>query len=340
MSRISRLIPAFAIAILAGCGNGTVIGGGGIPTPAPSVSPNVSFEYSVPTANAGPATLAAGPDGYVYFTEESASKIARVSTGGTFGEIATTTASAGPLSIIVGPDSEMWFTENTAGKIAKMTTAFAATDLTEYTIPWGGSTPAFLSRGVPSGVMYFTDPATNAIGQVATDGTFNGPFAIPTANANPQGIAIGPDNKMWFTETNASKIGILDPTTNAISEVQVTAGSKPTAIVEGSDGAMWFTENIAGGAKLGRMTTQHQYTEYALTGANSATGLTVDLFGNLAITDTANSTIGVFTLSGQTFKEYATKTASAGPQWIVIGPDGKLYFTEFAADKIGQFTYF
>ncbi|HET7815264.1 MAG TPA: hypothetical protein VFL13_12940, partial [Candidatus Baltobacteraceae bacterium] len=188
MSRISRLMPAFAVLILAGCGNGTVIGGGGTSTPAP-VTVSVSFEYSIPTANAGPAALVTGTDGYIYFTEQTASKIGRLTTGGSFSELATTTAAAGPASIIVGPDNATWFAESAVGKIGKVTTTFTAAAMNEYTVPWAGSTPSFLSRGVPSGSMYFTDPGANAIGQVQTDGTFSGPFAIPTAAAGPHGIA-------------------------------------------------------------------------------------------------------------------------------------------------------
>jgi hypothetical protein len=32
-------------------------------------------------------------------------------------------------------------------------------------------------------------------------------FPIPTPNAFPQGITVGPDRALWFTEENANKIG-------------------------------------------------------------------------------------------------------------------------------------
>lgn len=32
-------------------------------------------------------------------------------------------------------------------------------------------------------------------------------YPIPTANSSPQGIAAGPDGNLWFTESNANKIG-------------------------------------------------------------------------------------------------------------------------------------
>jgi virginiamycin B lyase len=34
-------------------------------------------------------------------------------------------------------------------------------------------------------------------------------YDIPTANAGPYGIALGPDGAMWFTENQGNKIGQL-----------------------------------------------------------------------------------------------------------------------------------
>ena len=328
-----------ALFLLAGCGSGTVIGSGPTPT-APPVTPNVSFEYSVPTANANPLAIAAGADGFLYFTENAASKIGRLSTGGSFTELATKTAAALPTGITLGPNGSMWWAQPGAHSIATVTSGFAAADITEYAIPWANSAPQNLARGVVQNSLYFTDPGANAIGRVLTDGTFAGPFTIPTAASNPVAIVTGPDNKMWFTENAASKIGILDPATNAISETPIAAGAHPDYIVQGPDGAMWFTENVAGAPKLGRLTTSMVYTEFPLTGAQSATGLLVDLFGDLVIADPAASKIGIFKIGSQNFTEYATKTAAASPDFVTLGPDGRIYFTEPAANKIGQFSYF
>ncbi len=344
MSRTHRSIPSAALCavltalLLAGCGKGTVIGSGPSPTSSPIV-PNVDFEYPITTPASEPATITTGVNGYLYFTELATSKIGQLSTGGAVTELATKTAAAGPTSIIVGPDNNIWYTEANIHSIATFT-SFLAASQTEYTIPWANSTPNFITRGAPFNSMYFTDTGANAIGEILATGTFAGPFAIPTAASSPQGIVTGPDNNEWFTEYATAKIGILNTTTNAITEIPVTAGSHPDIIAQGPDGALWFTENIAGAAKLGRMTTAHAYTEYALTGAHSAVGLAVDLAGDLVVTDPANNAIGVFKIGSQTYTEYPIGTAGSNPLWITLGPEGKMYFTEFSANKIGQFSYF
>ncbi len=323
---------------LAGCGHGGVIGSGPLPTPTPTI-PMVTNEFAIPTANSGPWTIMSAPNGYLYFTEQTASKIGQVTTGGVMTEIPTPTSAAGPTQIILGPDSHVWFTEAAAGQMGTFS-VFNSTDFTEYKIPWAGATPTSIAVGSPTNSMYFIDSSHNAIGRVMTDGTFSGPYAIPTANSGAQDLVTGPDLNIWFTEYNAGKIGHFNVATNTVdTEYALPAGAKPDTIIVGQDGALWFTDDNPAAPALGRITTSGLITEYPLTGAKSAVGLVQDVQNNLDITDSVNSAIGVFNPTTKTFTEYPTKTASADPLWIALGPDRLLYFTENAANKIGQFDY-
>jgi virginiamycin B lyase len=325
----------------AGCGNRQVIGSGPLPTPTPA-TPNVSFEYKVPTANASPAAIVTGRDGFLYFTEQAASKIGQLTPGGSFKEISTKTAAAAPADIIVGADNLIWFTEPAVHKIAQITNFTATSNPTnEYTVPWANAAPAFITGGSALNTMYFTDPANSAIGEVTTSGTFTGPFATLTPNADPLGIALGPDNNIWFCENSVDKIGHLVPSTNTIDrEFALSAGAHPVNIIQGPDGAMWFTENNPAGPKLGRLTTTGVLNEYTLTGAKSATGLALNIFGNFVITDAGDNAIGVFTVNTLTYTEFAIPTANSNPTSVTIGPDARMYFTETAGNQIGQFSYF
>src|SRR4029077_3365753 len=62
-----------------------------------------------------------------------------------------------------------------------------------------------------------------------------------TPGSGPQGIAMGPDGNMWFTEFGADKIGRITPT-GAVTEFPLTSGAMPFDIAAGHDGAMWFSE--------------------------------------------------------------------------------------------------
>src|SRR6516164_5358073 len=68
-------------------------------------------------------------------------------------------------------------------------------------------------------------------------------FPVPTASAGLYYISAGPDGNLWFTEFDASKIGMVNPTTHAISEFATpTANAGPRGITLGPDGNLWFTE--------------------------------------------------------------------------------------------------
>jgi streptogramin lyase len=52
-------------------------------------------------------------------------------------------------------------------------------------------------------------------------------FSLSTAGSLPNGITMGPDGALWFTETGANKIGRVT-TAGVISEFPIpTAGSQP-----------------------------------------------------------------------------------------------------------------
>src|SRR4051812_3910877 len=46
-------------------------------------------------------------------------------------------------------------------------------------------------------------------------------FPLPTPNNAPYWITAGPDGNLWFTEQGANQIGMINPTTHAITEFPV-----------------------------------------------------------------------------------------------------------------------
>lgn len=68
---------------------------------------------------------------------------------------------------------------------------------------------------------------------------------VPTIEAEPFGITLGPDGNLWFTESNASKIGRLSARAGFKEYPLSTPNSMPIGITTGPDGNLWFTE--AGG---------------------------------------------------------------------------------------------
>ena len=80
----------------------------------------------------------------------------------------------------------------------------------------------------------------------------------------PSGITTGPDGNLWFTDRGGNAIGMINPTTHAISEFTIpTANCWPYGITVGPDGNLWFTE--AFGNKIGEINpTTHAITEFVV----------------------------------------------------------------------------
>jgi virginiamycin B lyase len=73
---------------------------------------------------------------------------------------------------------------------------------------------------------------------------------LPTGSS-PEGITLGPDGAMWFTEQSGNRIGRIS-TAGALSEVDVpTLASQPFGITSGRDGRLYFTEY--GGNRIGKV---------------------------------------------------------------------------------------
>jgi virginiamycin B lyase len=333
--RSAGLVPAaLALLALAACSGGTVIGSGPLPTPTPVV-PNVSAEFSVPTAASAPQGITLGSDGFIYFVETAGNKIVKMTTGGIFTEMSVPTINAGPFGVTGLPDGSIWYTENTASQIAML----SGTTSTEFPLPTANAGPTYIVRG-PDGALWFSETNANKLGRIDVSGNVT-EFPVPTANAGLAGLVGYSDGGIWIAESNASAIVRFDVTAKTFSAPHptLTANAAPTQIVVCPDGqTLCFTENNA--AKLGQITPAGVVTEHSLAPAASAFGLINGADFNLYFTDRAQNKIGQ--ISGISFgvTEFPIPTAASQASFLSLGPDAEIYFTETAANKVGRLTYF
>lgn len=98
---------------------------GRIPTTATTTSPQIT-EYLTPTNGemgrpSGPKGIVSGPDGDLWFVEETAGQIGRITPSGTITEFGTIAPASLPADIAVGADNNLWATEQfSEGHIARV----------------------------------------------------------------------------------------------------------------------------------------------------------------------------------------------------------------------------
>ncbi len=177
----------------------------------PGYNTVVSIDRMTPTGTitefmspvlSGPAGLAAGPDGALWFANALNSTIGRVTTSGTFTAF-TSPLITGPTDITAGPDGAVWFTNG--GSIGRITTSGTVTRYfsPSITSPWSITTG-------PDGDLWFTNYSGSTIGRITTSGIVTAHYTDPGILV-PWDITTGPDGDLWFTNYGNDTIGRITP---------------------------------------------------------------------------------------------------------------------------------
>jgi len=88
-------------------------------------------EYSLPTVSAFPRSITAGSDGNVWFVENGAVQIGKITPDGTITEYPAN-LNTDDSTITNGPDGNLWFTAGSTSYIGKITTSGV---VTTYPLP-------------------------------------------------------------------------------------------------------------------------------------------------------------------------------------------------------------
>jgi streptogramin lyase len=130
----------------------------------------VVTEFTIPTMDAGPTDIAAGPNNDLFFTEEVAGKLGRITTSGVITELAP----SGPVGlnqpdgVVLGPDKQIYFVEYAGNKVDRLN---ADGSFTRIPIPSAGSFPLVMAVGSDKN-LWFTESfnssssSSSQIGQV------------------------------------------------------------------------------------------------------------------------------------------------------------------------------
>lgn len=161
-------------------------------------------------------------------------------------------------------------------------------------------------------------------------------FPVPTFGSYPAGITPGPNASMWFTESQANKIGSITPAGVYTEFAIPTSGGAPGGITAGPNNTLWFTES--GANKIGAMTTAGAFTEYPVpTPGSYPDFITLGPGGTLWFTEYTGNNIARLTTTGA-ITEFPVPTAFSSPVGITEGPDAAIWFTESTGNKIGRLT--
>jgi virginiamycin B lyase len=284
-------------------------------------------EFPVPNGG-NPGGITAGPDGALWFTQETSGEIGRMTTTGAVTEFPVTSPTTGVAAldqIVAGPDGRLWFTMPRDHAIGAITTAGG---FTPYLLP-ATVQPEGITVG-PDGNLWFTD-FFNQVGRITPGGVAN---LYVATGPGPSDITTGPDGALWFTEAGGNSIGRATTGGAPLPGIPVpTPGSEPTGITYVPGSGLWFTES--GANQIGHIPLSGGIVEYPGT-APGPSAIAAGRDGALWFTESEGNSIGRITSSGAITNHFQLATPGSQPSDMTTGPDGALWFTEFLGNKIGR----
>lgn len=209
-----------------------------------------------------------------------------------------------PAQIVVSSDNKIWWAEEGTHNLGRLDPAVGAGSITHF--PTGlGTGPIGVAMGGDGNIWY---SGGTTVGRISLTGgpPSTGPPSINVGLGSVQQLGTDSQGNVWYVNSTQSQVAYIDMSTFTVH----TFGPVPTlgsltpisGLALGADNAMYFTEQGGTTRQIGRVTTP----------ANGAAG---------------------------TYSEFAVPNSSASvfPWDIAAGPDGNLWFVEFASVGANQF---
>jgi virginiamycin B lyase len=212
------------------------------------VAPEIR-EWTVPWASTRPRDPYVDEVGRVWFVGQTGNYVAFLEPESGDFERFDLRPGAAPHNLIVG--DHVWYAGNGDAHIGRMdrdSGEFAFFDMPDPEAD-DPHTLVFDSAGD----IWFTVQRGNFVGRLSTGSGEVQVKSVPTANAQPYGIAVDSQDRPWFVEFGTNKIATIDRVDLSITEFTLPRpGARPRRIGITSDDAIWYVDYAQG--YVGRFT--------------------------------------------------------------------------------------
>jgi virginiamycin B lyase len=213
------------------------------------------------------------------------------------------------------------------------------------------SSPLFVAVNHSNGHVWFTEPDSNAIGELDPDtGAWYNYARGMTPGSAPYDLVFDKNGNIWFTEFNGNNIGFLNTKTHTIVETPMpTAGSNPYGITVDARGHIWLAENGQGASKIATFTPTTtgniSITEYLIDPVLITRPhlITVDPHGTVWFSDGFTGNISEFDPATQVVTHFKVATQCRRVNncthisGIMADGQGHIWFTDSLNATVGYF---
>jgi len=150
-------------------------------------------------------------------------------------------------------------------------------------------------------------------------------------------LILDKSGNIWFTESQAGKIGFINPDTGESKEFGPQDPLKePTALFFDENGNLWISEHM--GLSITRFDTLLEtFERISLSDKDSLPfGMASDRFDNIWVGQHTVNKLGVYDPYNSNFKEVPIPTEQSFTQFITSDDDGNIWFAEQRGQKLGM----
>ena len=260
-------------------------------------------EFELKTPFSGPHGLMEDASGNIWFTANNVGLIGKLDPKtGAITEYKLPDAKArDPHTLIFDREGILWFTVQQANMIGRLdpkldpkSAVKLVTSPTEKSRPYGMAVNS-------KNVVFIVEFGAPKIMSISGKDMQIKEFTLPNAGARPRRLAIGPDDRIWYSDFARGFLGVLDSTTGVVKEWQSPSGpkSEPYGIVF-TKGAVWYSES---GSKPNTMVrfdpATEQFQTWAFPGAGGGDivrNMEVNPDGNPVTANSLTNEVGLVTI--------------------------------------------
>lgn len=208
-----------------------------------------------------------------------------------------------------------------------------------WPVPTAGSRPHD-PLATRDGMIWWTGQLAGRLGRLNPKTGETKEFELKSPHSGPHGLAEDKDGNIWYTGNNIGVIGKLEPKSGVVVEYKLpdVKARDPHTMIFDRDGILWFTVQQAN--MIGRLDPKADpKTAIKLiaspTEKSRPYGMALNSKNVVFIVEFGSNKILSVAGADMKTKEYVLPDPGARPRRLVIGPDDRIWYSDFARGFLG-----
>jgi streptogramin lyase len=281
-----------------------------------------------------PEQVATGPEGDLWATAGAANKLVRMTPAGEVVKEYSLPSGSWPFAITEGSEGDMYFTETDSNMVGRINPSVGIIE--EFSVGKGEEPRGIVAGPNKEAAVWVAALEGGKILKFSTTSAAVSKEYSVASKSEPMFVTVGAEGDIYFTETAASKVGKIVPSSGEVKEFGLQSNCHPGGIALGPEGDLWYVGSLTG-KTVGKITPEGVSTEYSLPAQSYPLAITAAPDGNMWFTMDGTSKVGKITPSTGAITEYIQPTNSH-PYGITVDAEGNLWYTDVETDKITKLT--